>query len=90
MSEGKGTIDTMMIECPRHEGNFDCTPFCNLCVGNQEYESNGYLPCNRFQYCGTSVEEDVWHEEIGFCIPCQEMYFNHKLDPFTLEEITNA
>jgi len=28
-------LDTT-IECPRHEGSFDCTPFCNLCEGNQE------------------------------------------------------
>jgi hypothetical protein len=28
-----------VIECPRHEGNFDCTPFCNLCEGEQEYNS---------------------------------------------------
>ena len=26
----------MIIECPRHEGAFDCTPFCELCEGNQE------------------------------------------------------
>jgi hypothetical protein len=26
-----------MIECPNHGGAFDCTPFCNLCEGNQEY-----------------------------------------------------
>ena len=26
-----------MIECPNHEGNFDCTPFCNLCEGEQEF-----------------------------------------------------
>lgn len=26
----------MMIECPNHEGNFDCTPFCRLCEGEQE------------------------------------------------------
>jgi hypothetical protein len=25
------------IECPRHEGAFDCTPFCTVCEGNQEY-----------------------------------------------------
>lgn len=29
----------MMIECPNHEGGFDCTPFCPLCEGEQEYES---------------------------------------------------
>lgn len=28
----------MMIECPEHGGAFDCTPFCNVCNGEQEYE----------------------------------------------------
>lgn len=28
----------MIIECPKHEGSFDCTPFCDVCEGNQEYE----------------------------------------------------
>jgi hypothetical protein len=23
-------------ECPNHGGSFDCTPFCNLCFGEQE------------------------------------------------------
>lgn len=27
----------MIVVCPRHEGAFDCTPFCDLCEGNQEY-----------------------------------------------------
>ena len=26
--------------CPNHEGAFDCTPFCPICEGNQEYEGN--------------------------------------------------
>lgn len=26
----------MKIACPNHEGNFDCTPFCGLCEGDQE------------------------------------------------------
>lgn len=30
--------DSMMIECPNHDGAFDCTPFCELCNGEQEYE----------------------------------------------------
>lgn len=80
-----GTMKTMTV-CPNHNESFDCTPFCRICEGNQEYESNGYLPCNRFGECGTKVEEDIWHEELGFCIPCQEMYFNHKLNPYTLEK----
>ena len=24
------------IECPSHRGSFDCTPFCDVCHGNQE------------------------------------------------------
>lgn len=27
-----------MIPCPNHSGSFDCTPFCPICAGNQEYE----------------------------------------------------
>lgn len=26
------------IECPNHGGAFDCTPFCEVCHGNQEIE----------------------------------------------------
>ena len=25
------------IVCPNHEGGFDCTPFCKLCEGEQEF-----------------------------------------------------
>ena len=24
------------MECPNHEGSFDCTPFCPICEGEQE------------------------------------------------------
>jgi hypothetical protein len=33
MSECKHT----KIVCPEHEGGFDCTPFCSLCEGDQEF-----------------------------------------------------
>lgn len=29
------------LECPNHEGSFDCSPFCELCEGKQEYERQG-------------------------------------------------
>ncbi len=29
-------IDAPAIECPNHNGSFDCTPFCRLCEGEQE------------------------------------------------------
>lgn len=25
------------IDCPNHEGGYDCTPFCRVCEGNQGY-----------------------------------------------------
>jgi hypothetical protein len=28
-----------MIDCPNHEGAYDCTPFCRICEGEQ-----GYIP----------------------------------------------
>jgi hypothetical protein len=34
LSEGTST----MAPCPNHEGAYDCTPFCPICEGEQEYE----------------------------------------------------
>ena len=28
----------LMEECPEHAGAFDCTPFCPVCEGAQEYD----------------------------------------------------
>ena len=25
------------IDCPNHEGGYDCTPFCKVCEGEQGY-----------------------------------------------------
>ena len=50
-------IDDDMVVCPNHQGHFDCTPFCPICEGNQEY--------NRTEN-GTVVTEDddcVWCEK---------------------------
>lgn len=33
-----------MIECPNHDGSFDCTPFCQLCEGNQELLPSKLIP----------------------------------------------
>lgn len=39
------TIDYLdvSIQCPRQEGNFDCTPFCGICEGNQEVNMDELL-----------------------------------------------
>lgn len=36
-------IDAPTIECPNHNGSFDCTPFCRLCEGNQETDLDTML-----------------------------------------------
>jgi hypothetical protein len=28
------------IECPNHEGGFDCSPFCGICEGEQYFEED--------------------------------------------------
>lgn len=90
MSDPTATIVGMMKECPNHQGAFDCNPFCRICEGDQEYAYTGFLPCNRFGHCGNEVEEDIWHEELGFCVDCSNLYFDQQLDPFTLERLENA
>jgi hypothetical protein len=30
-------LNLEMTECPNHGGAFDCTTFCNICEGYQEY-----------------------------------------------------
>ena len=62
-------------ECPNHEGAFDCTPFCRICEGEQEYEYNGFLPCTG---CGIALDEDIWHEELGMCLECSNTYFGNE------------
>lgn len=66
-----------LVECPNHSGNFDCTPFCDVCQGNQEFDANGTLPCT---VCGTDVDALTRIEELGFCIPCQHAYFDNELE----------
>lgn len=34
-----------MAECPQHGGAFDCTPFCVVCEGNQEYNLDNAISC---------------------------------------------
>jgi hypothetical protein len=71
------TMSKEMVECPRHEGAFDCTPFCNVCEGEQEYQ---WTPTRQCYECPTQVDTDIWFEELGMCIDCSNAYFNHELN----------
>lgn len=33
-----------MINCPNHGGSYDCTPFCELCAGEQEILASALVP----------------------------------------------
>ena len=74
------TMSKEMIECPRHEGSFDCTPFCDVCEGNQEYQYTETRPC---YYDQTPVDHDTWFEELGMCLDCSNAYFDHDREYFT-------
>ena len=75
MSEGSVIVESMMKECPRHEGNFDCTPFCNVCEGEQEYAYTDTIPCRD---CQTPVDHDIWFEEMEMCVECSNNYFSEE------------
>lgn len=62
----------MITECPKHGGAFDCSPFCRICEGNQEFDAAVPLPCTE---CDTPVDALTYIEELGFCVPCQHAYF---------------
>lgn len=43
------------LDCPNHEGGYDCTPFCRICEGNQ-----GYCPtCEPLLQTGTDLYEAI-------------------------------
>jgi hypothetical protein len=47
-----------MIECPNHFGSFDCSPFCGVCQGAQEFTPA--FPLAIEYECWTCSE---WHSE---------------------------
>ena len=75
MSDPIDRLVGMMIECPVHEGAFDCTPFCDICEGNQEYQYTETRPCKD---CQKPVDHDIWFEELGMCVDCSNIYFTHE------------
>jgi hypothetical protein len=58
MSYPSVIVDTMNapVECPNHNGSFDCNPFCRLCEGNQETTLDEML------YQADSVSFDGCHK----------------------------
>lgn len=53
-----------LTECPNHEGSFDCTPFCELCSGEQEIRKPKDYTLNAY-----ADNFGVWHCEIFFTTP---------------------
>lgn len=76
-----------MTECPRHQGSFDCTPFCDVCEGNQEYDPAENRKCV-MPHCTETLPNEIWLEELGFCVECSNAYFEHRLDLYEEQEIT--
>lgn len=50
-----------LIECPNHGGNFDCTPFCKLCGGNQELKKEELNPNIRSIF----IEGRLWFDKVN-------------------------
>lgn len=79
----------VLEQCPRHGGAFDCTPFCELCEGKQEYNPQELITC-QVPKCKEQLTKEIYNEELGFCVECQHAWFDGKLDPYTLERVANA
>ena len=75
------------IVCPNHEGGFDCTPFCNLCEGEQEFcpscelvtysdWENTYkpIPNHITGDCKTSKSFETYGDEVNFV--CSQDNYN--------------
>jgi len=43
-------------------------------------------PCIR---CNSPVDAEVYEEELGFCLDCSNLYWDDKLDPVTLEQVSS-
>ena len=71
---------SLIIECPRHAGAFDCTSFCGACEGDQEIPVsvthypgclnisatvNGQLEQTRFIFWGEDEAIASFVENIG-------------------------
>jgi hypothetical protein len=55
----------MIVECPNHEGSFDCNPFCRLCEGEQEYEVNEFEQAMSLVLSeGLAIIDNLTDEEI--------------------------
>ena len=67
--------DHERIECPKHEGSFDCNPFCNVCEGNQEYCDKGCEPiacnvCCVYEYFDTPLTQVA--DDFYMCEDCKD------------------
>jgi hypothetical protein len=67
--------DHEKLECPNHEGALDCTPFCLICEGEQEYCPAGCEPifcnsCGVIGYADTPLTKTG--EDFYQCEDCLE------------------
>lgn len=51
------------IECPNHGGAFDCTPFCELCAGDQELTTA--VPLDELEHLDDLVVKYLKHLKRG-------------------------
>ena len=55
-------LDAALTPCPNHEGAYDCTPFCPLCEGEQEYVAAPAAICS---VCADQLDEETGYH-IGY------------------------
>ncbi len=53
--------------CPNNNGGYDCTPFCELCAGEQELRRYGYecFKCSEFHELDSTVSTPRAAQELS-------------------------
>lgn len=71
-------VKTALVVCPKHEGAFDCSPFCGLCEGEQEYwltadvDWEGWASYREVSPCSCELLDEPDLEAGYSCYSCYE------------------
>ena len=80
----------MLKPCPNHEVTYDFVTLpCEICGDTKQYNPDDMISC-QVPKCEEQLTKDIYIEELGFCVEHSHAYYDHELDPYTLERVESA
>jgi hypothetical protein len=64
-----------LVPCPNHEGAYDCTPFCEICAGEQHYLASQVTSCS---VCGDELDQETGYHILNSQIICSQCIESEK------------